>query len=330
MEHSATDLATSIRREAPHPHVVRVVAGEFTEGGDYTTWRAPRHDGLAADPHDRRVGAGRRTDRRGRHRRRRRGAAAARISGTTTAPRTAPGRSHSPTSIPAPSGCHCWTGPSRRAGSGSCTLRADIRPRVVAALRSCARSSTGSLPQSELFAMNALETALLWLDTQNPLRGRMDDRLLRVMEHIGADLAGDLSVEVLARIATLSPSRLTHLFTASLGIPPQRYVERERLTRAAQLLDLDRPRGRRDRPRRRLGRPALLLPQVLTAARAQSDRSPAAVARTDQYRIRYRRCVTPPSPVSTLSRSSSRCPEPRRSNSRRPSPRRTGIRWTSS
>jgi AraC family transcriptional regulator of arabinose operon len=84
--------------------------------------------------------------------------------------------------------------------------------------------------------MNALETALLWLDTQNPLRGRMDERLMRVVEHIGADLAGDLGVAMLARVATLSPSRLTHLFTATLGMPPQQYVERERLTRAAHLL----------------------------------------------------------------------------------------------
>ena len=84
--------------------------------------------------------------------------------------------------------------------------------------------------------MNALETALLWLDTQNPLRGRMDDVSCASWSTSAPTSPAISSVEVLARIATLSPSRLTHLFTASLGIPPQRYVERERLTRAAQLL----------------------------------------------------------------------------------------------
>jgi AraC family transcriptional regulator of arabinose operon len=126
--------------------------------------------------------------------------------------------------------------PVKAGGVGVVRAQPDVRPRIVAGLRACARSSGGSLPQSELFAMNALESALLWLDTQNPLRGRMDERLLRVVEHVGSDLAGDLDVATLARIATLSPSRLSHLFTESLGIPPQRYVERERLTRAAQLL----------------------------------------------------------------------------------------------
>ncbi|WZO35312.1 hypothetical protein MRBLWS13_003008 [Microbacterium sp. LWS13-1.2] len=41
----------------------------------------------------------------------------------------------------------------------------EVRPRILASLRACARSSARSLPESELFAMNALETALLWLDT---------------------------------------------------------------------------------------------------------------------------------------------------------------------
>lgn len=235
MEHSATGAVPPLHREAPHPHVVRVVAGEFTEGADYTTWRhRGTTDWLLIQTI---AGSGRVV-----------GPAGAVVTAAGDAVLLRPHLRHDYGAAdlswslafahfhPRAEWLPLLDWPLEAGGIGVVRTPVPIRPRVVAALRSCARSSTGSLPQSELFAMNALETALLWLDTQNPLRGRMDDRLLRVMEHIGADLAGDLSVDVLARIARLSPSRLTHLFTASLGIPPQRYVERERLTRAAQLL----------------------------------------------------------------------------------------------
>jgi AraC family transcriptional regulator of arabinose operon len=235
MDDTAITRHLSAPQEAPHPHVVRVVAGEYAEGGDYATWR---HQGTSDWLLIHTVGG------------------SGRVAGPTGEILTAPGD----TVLLRPrlrhdygtAGEHWslafahfhpraeWSPlldwPIEAGGVGIIRASGDVRPRILAALRACARSSVGLLPQSELFAVNALEAALLWLDTQNPLRGRMDERVLRVIEHIGAELTGDLGVETLARVATLSPSRLTHLFTASLGIPPQRYVERERLTRAAQLL----------------------------------------------------------------------------------------------
>ncbi|GAA5201994.1 helix-turn-helix domain-containing protein [Microbacterium jejuense] len=231
--------STAAARETPHPHVVRVVAGEFTGARDYSTWRthgtadwllihtiagSGRVGGPAGDVVTR--------------------------AGDSILLRPSARHDYATATL---SGADSWSlafahfhpraewtplldWPQHAGGVGLVHAPGGIRPRVVAGLRACARSSAGALPQSELFAMNALEWALLWLDTQNPLRGRMDERLLRVVEHIGADLAADLSAPALARIATLSPSRLTHLFTESFGMPPQQYVERERLTRAAQLL----------------------------------------------------------------------------------------------
>ena len=224
------------RRETPHPHVVRLVAGEFTGGADYATWREQgTTDWLLIYTV---AGSGRL------------GGPAGEI--ITTAGDAVLLRPHQPHDYA--TSTHTWSlayahfhpraewsplldWPVDGGGVGVLHVPGEVRPRVLGGLRSCARSSVGSLAQSELFAVNALESALLWLDTQNPLRGRMDERLIRVMEHIGEHLAGDLAVGALARIATLSPSRLTHLFSATLGIPPQAYVERERLTRAAQLLD---------------------------------------------------------------------------------------------
>ncbi|TXN32395.1 helix-turn-helix domain-containing protein [Lacisediminihabitans profunda] len=128
--------------------------------------------------------------------------------------------------------------PVRLGGPGLIHAGGEVRRRVGSGLRRSAGMRLGALPRAELFAVNALEEALLWLDTQNPLASRTDERVLRVIEHVGSHLAEPLDVDTLAEIAHLSPSRLSHLFSEQLGISPQRYVERERMTVAKQLLDL--------------------------------------------------------------------------------------------
>lgn len=125
---------------------------------------------------------------------------------------------------------HGWLGHIPTAG--------DAHRRVAAALRVAAGTRSGALARGELFSVNALEQALLWLDTQNPLRTRLDERVLSVTEYIATHFADALDVEALASIVHLSPSRLSHLFAKHLGVSPQRYVERERMLRAQQLLDL--------------------------------------------------------------------------------------------
>jgi len=237
MDDSAVTSSPSDPLDTPHPHVVRVVAGEFTGGRDYSTWRAHgTTDWLLIHTI---AGSGRVA-----------GPAGEVVTHAGDSILLRPQLRHDYATAPDAGSWSLafahfhpraeWTPlldwPQRAGGVGVVHTSGGIRPRIHAGLRACVRSSAGSLPQSELFAMNALESALLWLDTQNPLRGRMDERLLRVVEHIGADLAADLSAPALARVATLSPSRLTHLFTESLGMPPQQYVEHERLMRAAQLL----------------------------------------------------------------------------------------------
>jgi AraC family transcriptional regulator, arabinose operon regulatory protein len=123
-------------------------------------------------------------------------------------------------------------------GIGRITAEGEARLRIVAALHRSARAGRGALTRAELFAVNALEEALLWCDTQNLLAPRVDERLLRVVDHIDAHLSEPLDVHRLAGVVHLSASRLTHLFREHLGTSPQRYVERQRITRAAQLLDL--------------------------------------------------------------------------------------------
>jgi AraC family transcriptional regulator of arabinose operon len=123
-------------------------------------------------------------------------------------------------------------------GIGRITADGEVHRRIVAALHRSARAGQGALARAELFAMNALEEALLWCDTQNRFGVRTDERLLRVIDHVDAHLSQPLDVTSLANVVHLSASRLTRLFREHLGTSPQRYVERQRMIRAMQLLDL--------------------------------------------------------------------------------------------
>ncbi|MEO3755562.1 helix-turn-helix domain-containing protein [Streptomyces sp. B6B3] len=131
--------------------------------------------------------------------------------------------------------------PQPVSGVGRIHAQGEVHQRVVAALLRSARVRAGGLRQAVAFAQNSLEEALLWCDTQNPqnpLTAHLDERLLRVIDHVDAHLSEPLTVDRLAAHVHLSPSRLTRLFAEHLGISPQRYVERQRMARAKQLLDL--------------------------------------------------------------------------------------------
>src|SRR5699024_5841466 len=66
---------------------------------------------------------------------------------------------------------------------------------------------------------------------------QLDERVLAVLEHIDAHLDGELDAAQLAAVAHLSPSRLSHLFTAQVGTSLARYVEAQRLELAAPPLE---------------------------------------------------------------------------------------------
>jgi AraC family transcriptional regulator of arabinose operon len=84
-------------------------------------------------------------------------------------------------------------------------------------------------------AVNALERALLWMNSANN-RAAIDDRIRHAVDLLAEKLHEPLSLSVLARDCGLSVSRLAHLFRAQIGMPPQQYLEELRLQRAAQLL----------------------------------------------------------------------------------------------
>jgi AraC family transcriptional regulator, arabinose operon regulatory protein len=93
-------------------------------------------------------------------------------------------------------------------------------------------------------AMNALEALLLWCDTLNPRSqlSPIDNRVRAAMDHICRSFAEPLSVGDIANVCGLSVSRLSHLFVEQVGTTPQKFIEQQRLSRAAQLLCLTRRR----------------------------------------------------------------------------------------
>lgn len=112
-----------------------------------------------------------------------------------------------------------------------------------AAVTACLDDADGwarsALAQRDRLALNAIERALLLLAQANPEEpgGRIEDRLRAAMDRALADLSRPLAIAELACTAGLSPSRFAHRFREQVGDSPGRWFERERMRRAAALLD---------------------------------------------------------------------------------------------
>ncbi len=100
------------------------------------------------------------------------------------------------------------------------------------------RLANGAQRRRIELAQNALEEVLLWCDASNPGAGSTDPRIQTAMDMICADLQRPLTVGAAAEVAGLSLSRFSHLFSRTVGMPPQRWIELQRLNRARQLLGL--------------------------------------------------------------------------------------------
>lgn len=88
------------------------------------------------------------------------------------------------------------------------------------------------------FAWNALERALLWCQTVNPLSvdGALDDRVSKAARIISADLGSRHTIGALCERVGISRSRLAHLFRSETGESFPEYLERRRMERAEDQL----------------------------------------------------------------------------------------------
>ena len=64
----------------------------------------------------------------------------------------------------------------------------------------------------------------------------MKPKVKAAVDFIEENLHRDIYVEEIAELVALSRSRLTHLFTIEVGMPPSKYIEKVRMERACQLL----------------------------------------------------------------------------------------------
>jgi AraC family transcriptional regulator len=73
-----------------------------------------------------------------------------------------------------------------------------------------------------------------------PVRGHIgtlpSDRLQRVTEYIQQNLDKDLKLAALAALVYMSPYHFARLFKCRTGVPPHRFVVRQRIARASAFL----------------------------------------------------------------------------------------------
>ncbi|MCP3802357.1 helix-turn-helix domain-containing protein [Allokutzneria sp. A3M-2-11 16] len=125
-------------------------------------------------------------------------------------------------------------------GSGVARIpapQARLRARVDDMLLEMDSYARSALPRAVDLALNALERALLWLDSANPRPARLDAAVQEAILFIARNLDKPLTVPQIAAAAGLSPSRLAHVFKAQTGVPPAQFVEHRRVERAKTLLE---------------------------------------------------------------------------------------------
>ncbi len=89
-------------------------------------------------------------------------------------------------------------------------------------------------------SMNLLERLILLCARQDRITGdehkSFDGRLMTACRYIIENLQQPLSVDDVAQVACLSPSRLAHLFTDQLGQSIMRWRDEQRIQRACQII----------------------------------------------------------------------------------------------
>lgn len=117
------------------------------------------------------------------------------------------------------------------------TLGADPAFAAIAGrLRDMDQLATSARRQRYALAINALESAVLLADECVRHEVAVENRVRQAADTITADVARAWSIADMAIEAGLSESRFAHRFRAEFGETPRRWLERQRIERARQLL----------------------------------------------------------------------------------------------
>ena len=154
-------------------------------------------------------------------------------------------------------GAACWPSP----GSGRARPSACTHLEAITALRHCPQDRYRgdilgllSLLLGQL-GRAAAPAAARW----RPRHGPAHPAVRRAMRLLEADLARPLDADRAGRGAPPGPGYLVRLFKDATGLPPMAYLARLRAEHGRGAAAALRPAGHRDRPRRRLAGPELLL-----------------------------------------------------------------------
>lgn len=109
---------------------------------------------------------------------------------------------------------------------------------VIRSLRLAHRLHASYLRHRLELAMNALRSAILWCDEHNPQNDqqKLDPRIRKALDLLTQQLDKPMTLAGLSKHCGLSSSRLSHLFAEQVGTSPQRFLDRQRMRRARELL----------------------------------------------------------------------------------------------
>jgi AraC family transcriptional regulator of arabinose operon len=114
----------------------------------------------------------------------------------------------------------------------------EYRKSIDSSFRELIEFANQEIPRRIELTMNVLEKILIMCDMHNPLgeRIRIDLRIQRVLNYLSAKYMNAVTVEMLASLANLSPSRFAVLFKNEVGCAPIAYLERCRISQAERFL----------------------------------------------------------------------------------------------
>ena len=129
------------------------------------------------------------------------------------------------------------------AGKGALCLSmqgTELRRQLVERMEYAGRVWSGILDRRRDLVLNVLEEILLYADAWNPSgkAALLDDRIRDVLAYLCENSASRITLQALARVGSLSPSRLSHLFREQMGETPMQYLEKRRMERAQDLLQM--------------------------------------------------------------------------------------------
>ncbi len=98
--------------------------------------------------------------------------------------------------------------------------------------------NSDTAPLSEALAMNALEHLILRCFQLQPQSNHhaVDPRINALCEYLNNNIAEDITIDALAKMVFLSPSRLAHLFRHEMGETILSWREKQRVNRARGLM----------------------------------------------------------------------------------------------